>query len=284
MRIKYLMHALVFLWGLSSQMLVANGSDLAAPAQRIIALSPHSVELLFLLGVGDRIVATTEYADYPEQAKAIPRIGSHSSIQIERVLELDPDLIVVWESGNPAQDVQRMLELGFNVHISRTKALLDIALELESLGALVGKKEQGRALAEQFRTRFMSLSETYQNKAPVSFFYQLWQQPLRTIAAGSWINTVFKHCGAANIFDDASADYPQVSIETVLIKAPEVIVVPSHHGAEIGTDMWQAWPEIPAVKNEHILFFDGDLLHRFSYRVLDGMEQVCTAFDQIRNS
>jgi vitamin B12 transport system substrate-binding protein len=275
---------LVLLCGVQSKVLMANGSDLAVPAQRIIALSPHSVELLFLLGVGDRIVATTEYADYPEQAKAIPRIGSHSSIQIERVLELDPDLIVVWESGNPAQDVQRMIDLGLNVHMSRTKVLLDIAGELETLGALVGKKEQGEALAKEFRQRFLGLSETYQNKAPVSFFYQLWQQPLRTIAAGSWINTVFKHCGGANIFDDASTDYPQVSIETVLIKAPQVIVVPSHHGADIGTDMWQAWPEIPAVKNEHILFFEGDLLHRFSYRVLDGMEQVCTAFDRIRNS
>jgi len=84
-----------------------NISDTVAakPANRIIALSPHSVEMLFAIGAGDRIVATLDYADYPKAALAIPRIGNFNGIQIEKVVELQPDLIIVWKSGNKSNNL-----------------------------------------------------------------------------------------------------------------------------------------------------------------------------------
>ncbi|KZX75552.1 hypothetical protein A3715_14255 [Oleiphilus sp. HI0009] len=260
--------------------MVAN----AKQVERIIALSPHSVEILFLLGVGDKIVGTVDFADYPEEAKSIPRIGGHTAIQIDRVLELEPDIVIAWESGNPTRDIERIKELGIVVYESTTKELEDIPQEILRIGDKVGRSAEAQVQAQNYRERLDSLRDNYQSRKPVSFFYQLWSKPLRTMAAGSWINQMFAGCGAVNVFDDPSMDYPQVSLESVIDLRPEVIVVPTHHGTEMDLNMWNDWPEIPAVKNDHIVFFNGDLLHRFSYRTLYGMQQICEVFDDIRQS
>lgn len=254
----------------------------AKPVDRIIALSPHSVEILFLLGAGDKIVGTTEFADYPEAALSIPRIGNYDGIQIDRVLELESDLVIAWEGGNPAKDLERIKTLGIPLHLSKTKRLEDIPKEIQAIAKRIGYEQQGEALASEYLERLAALRNRYQDSEKVRFFYQLWSKPLRTMAAGSWINEMFRGCGGENIFDDPALDYPQVSLESVIEKQPDVIVVPTHHGGEVAVEMWQDWPEIPAVKNEQILFFNGDLLHRFSYRTLDGMQQVCERFDELR--
>ena len=251
--------------------------------QRIIALSPHSVELIFLLGAGDRIIATTSFADYPEAAKSIPVIGGYNGIQIEKVLALKPDLIVAWESGNKADDLAQLERLGFKVYRSQTRNLAGIADEILNLGKLMGLKSRAKAEAEAFTQRLASLKAANIEKRPVPFFYQLWNDPLRTMAGKSWINEMLVGCGGRNIFDESIGDYPQVSIETVLERKPEAIIIPSHHGHGLGEgDFWQKWPEIPAVKNQHIYYVNGDILHRFSVRALDGMQTICTHFDQVR--
>ena len=253
-------------------------------AERIVALSPHSVEMLFLLGAGDKIVGTLDYADYPEQAKAIPRIGGHEGIQLDRLLELEPDLVIVWQTGNQNRDIARIEDFGIPLYISETKRLADIPKELHELAELVGATNKGKELAEAYNNRLGDLRAHYSGRSKVRFFYQLWSDPLRTVASGSWINEMFDGCGGENVFSSTTSDYPQVSLESVIEKQPQVIVVPTHKGKEIPMDMWLDWPEIPAVKNQQMIFFDGDLLHRFSYRTLDGMQQVCERFDEIRTT
>lgn len=259
----------------------------AAPAsanQRIIALSPHSVELLFLLGAGDRIIATTSFADYPEAAKSIPVIGGYNGIQIEKVLVLKPDLIIAWEGGNKADDLTQLERLGVKVYRSQTRDLDGIAVELLRLGELLGLQAQAKLEADKFTTGLADLKASYANKEKLNFFYQLWNEPLRAMAAKSWINEMLEGCGGQNIFDATIGDYPQVSIETVLESQPEVIIIPSHHGHGLGEgDFWKKWPEIPAVQNQHIFYVNGDLLHRFSVRALQGMKTVCEHFEQVRS-
>tara|TARA_R110001592_G_scaffold138511_5_gene357736 strand:- start:35285 stop:36112 length:828 start_codon:yes stop_codon:yes gene_type:complete len=251
--------------------------------QRIIALSPHSVELLFLLGAGDRIVATTSFADYPEAAKLIPVIGDYSGIQIEKVLSLKPDLVIAWEGGSKVDDINQLERLGINVYRSNTSSLSDIADEIVSLGELIGLEKQAKEEAKKYLDGLEGLKKQYANKAPIRFFYQLWSEPLRAMAAKSWINEMFEVCGGQNIFDASIGDYPQVSIENILAKQPDVIIIPSHHGKGLGEgDFWQKWPEVPAVKNNRIFYVDGDLLHRFSVRTLQGMKYVCEYLDSVR--
>lgn len=250
---------------------------------RIIALAPHAVELLYMLGAGDRIVATTEYADYPEAANNIPRIGGYAGIQLERVLELEPDLIIAWQGGNKAQDIEQMQALNLPVHLSKTKDLDDIPREMQTLGRMLGLEANGKKAAEEFNQKLKQLRLKYHDKKQVKVFYQLWSEPLRAMAAGSWINELITSCGGVNIFNDTDLDYPQVSIETVLIQKPDVIIIPSHHGSKTEAgDKWKSWPEIPAVKHNQIYFINGDILHRFSARILQGMQAVCDSLEKAR--
>lgn len=137
--------------------LLCSTDVLAQPAKRIIALSPHAVEMLYAIGAGDTIVAATDYADYPEAAKKIPRIGGYYGIQMERVMELNPDLIVVWDSGNKAEDINQLRTLGFNLYGSDPKTLEGVAKELEELGQLTGHVEEASKAAAAYRAELIRL-------------------------------------------------------------------------------------------------------------------------------
>ena len=258
-------------------------------AQRIVALSPHSVELLYALGVGDRIIGTTEFADYPEAANKIERVGGYHGIQTERILELEPDLIVAWEGGNKAEDLNMLESLKLPVYRSETKRLRQITQEIKALGVLTGTEAKASALIQSFHSELDKLTEMHKGKAKVTFFYQLWSVPLRTISTGSWINEMLTICGGENIINDPKLDYPQISLETVLLNEPQAIIIPANHGhddkvnGETGTGLdWKKWPEIPAVKNDHIYRINGDILHRFSLRVIEATQVLCKTFDGIR--
>lgn len=256
-------------------------------AQRIIALSPHSVELLFALGVGERIVGTTEFADFPQAANQIERIGGYHGIQLERIMELKPDLIVAWQGGNSDEDLNQLESLGLPVYRSATKRLQHITTEISVLGDLTGTPEKAKQLIAEFNGVFDRLKADNVSKQKIRFFYQLWSSPIRTISTGSWISEMLEICGGVNIFDDPSIEYPQVSLESILLKAPQVIIIPSAHGhdnGEISGLKWHEWPEIPAVKHDHIYRINGDILHRFSLRVVQATEKVCETFDHVRAS
>jgi vitamin B12 transport system substrate-binding protein len=254
-------------------------------AQRIVALSPHSVELLYALGIGDRILATTDYADYPEAAKQIERVGGYHGVLAERILELNPDLIVAWEGGNKSGDLDKLESLGLPVYRTETKKLRDIAIEITMLGALTGTQKKAKLLVDKFHQDLDSLTKENKNKNKVSFFYQLWSSPIRTISVGSWINEMLTICGGSNIVTIPDVDYPQISLETVLLNKPQAIIIPSAHGhdnGELSGLKWTDWPEIPAVKNQHIYRINGDILHRFSLRVVEAIETICSTFDRVR--
>ncbi|QQX82606.1 cobalamin-binding protein [Shewanella sp. KX20019] len=260
---------------------VAYAAVDTAPAKRIIALSPHAVEMLYAIGAGESIVATTDHADFPEAALQIPRIGGYYGIQIERILELNPDLVVVWEGGNKAEDITRIKELGFKVFNSNPKTLEAVADELEALGELTGKQAQALEVATGYRQALTQLRADNAAKIEVSVFYQLWSTPLMTVAQNSWIQQIIAVCHGDNVFVDAASDYPQVSLETVLLKMPDVILQSQDEGNISGVD-WSQWPEIPAVKQQHIYQLNADLLHRAAPRALLGVEALCAALDKVR--
>ncbi|EDQ02831.1 ABC transporter, periplasmic substrate-binding protein, putative [Shewanella benthica KT99] len=254
---------------------------MAAPAKRIIALSPHSVEMLYAIGAGGSILATTDYADFPKSALDIPRIGGYHGIQIERVIELEPDLVVVWGSGNKAEDLQRLKDLGFNVYNSDPKTLEAVAEELKELGKLTGHQVEANKVADDYLAGLEALRKDNLAKPEVKVFYQLWSTPLMTVAKNSWIQQIIAVCHGENVYLDAANDYPQVSLESVLLKMPEVILQSQDEGNVLGVD-WSEWQEIPAVNNQHIYQLNADLLHRAAPRALQGVQALCDALDKAR--
>lgn len=248
---------------------------------RIVALAPHLVEMLYAIGAGEQIVATTEHADYPQAAQNIPRIGGFYGIQIEKLLSLKPDLVLVWDGGNQAKDIDKIHAFGIKTYHSNPKTLDDVANELETLGQLTNHQLQAKQVAQAYRAELKNLRQHSEKLAKVKVFYQLWSQPLMTVAKQSWINQMIELCGGQNVFVDAASAYPQISLENVIQAKPEVILQ-SQDKTQISSINWRQWPEIPAVKQHHIFKLNADLVHRASPRAIEGVKAVCLAINHAR--
>lgn len=257
----------------------------SAPAQRIIALSPHAVELLFAIGAGDRIVGAIDNSDYPEQAKSLNFVGNYQGIVIEKIIALKPDLIITWHSGNKINQIEQLKSLGLKVVDSDPTSLLEIAQDIRLLGRLTGLNVSAETIAHKFEQQLNTIVEQYQTKQKISVFYQLWSKPLMTISNQSWLNLFIEGCGATNVFATSTSAYPQVSIENVLLANPQVLLIPKDEQTR-SHDLfnWQQWQHLNAVKNNHIYYPNGTLLHRPTPRVLTAMSEMCQQIDQAREN
>nr|WP_051902593.1 vitamin B12 ABC transporter substrate-binding protein BtuF [Photobacterium sanctipauli] len=267
----------LFTLGLFSHLVAAQ------PAERIISLSPHTTELAYAAGLGDKLVAASDYSDYPEQAKSLERVANYRGIKLERIVALKPDLILAWQGGNPTREMARLEQLGFEVFYSNPTTLDDIATTVETLGRYADSPQQARQVADDFRQRLDGLRKSNLDQRPVRYFYQLSASPIITVAGGSWPSQVFALCGGQNIFADSSAAYPQVSAEQVIVRQPEVIFGTPHADTEVS--IWSKWQkQLPAVENGHIFTLTADWLNRPTPRTILAVEQVCGYLDKIRNN
>jgi len=256
-----------------------------AALPKVIALAPHIVEMLYDVGAGGQIIATTDFADYPEQAKKIPSIGNYIRLQLEKVIALKPDLIIAWQSGNPSDDLARLSQLGFKVVYSEPKTFSDIAKELRRFAELTGHSEQGKKVAAQFLKQLAGIKARYRDKQPLTAFYELWSRPLTTVAKGSWPQQHLNICRAENPFEQVSSPYPQVNIEQVLKTPLQLIIQPlSENQKDKEGFNWQDWPTIQAVSENNIITPDADALHRMTRRSLLALDKLCADIDQVRQS
>ena len=255
----------------------------AQPVKTIISLSPHTTEMAYAAGLGDKLIAASDYSDYPEAAKSLERVANYRGIKMERIVALQPDLILAWEGGNPTREMTRLEQLGFKVFYSNPKSLEDIAATLEQLGQFADTPEQAQHNAQDFRQRLDKLRLIHKEKQPVSYFYQLSTSPIITVAGDNWPSQVFSLCGGQNIFANSAVAYPQVSQEQVIIRQPEVIFGTSHAAAD--PSVWNNWREqLPAVEKQHIFTVTSDWLNRPTPRTIKAAEEVCQYLDQVRES
>ena len=249
----------------------------------IVALSPHIVEMLYDIGAGEQIIGTTAFSDYPDQAKNIPIIGNYIRLQLEKIIALQPDLIIAWKSGNPSDDLARLKQLGFKVIYSEPHNFEDIAKEMREFGQLTGHANQAEQQAQQLLSKLASIKKQYQNKSPITVFYELWSRPLTTVAKGSWPQQFLNICQANNPFEQVAIPYPQVNIERVLQAPIQLIIQPlSINQSDKKGFNWQDWTIIPAVINKQLIQPDADAMHRMSMRSLKQLEILCADIDKTR--
>ena len=253
-------------------------------AARIISLAPSLTELLYAAGAGDKLVGVVEYSDYPEAARSLPIIGRYDLLDMERILALQPDLVVAWQTGNPRASVNRLRELGLTVYIAEPKSLESIPSHIQRLATLAGTENEANAVINQFNETLASLSEGYSQKSPVRTFYQVWDRPLISAGGNELINDIIDLCGGANIFADISLVAPKVSVEAVLTRDPQVIVA---SGMDIERpewlDEWLSWEQLSAVSSGSLFFVPPELLQRHTPRALLGARSMCEQIDLARD-
>ena len=256
--------------------------ELAAPAQRIVSLAPHATELLFAAGAGKQVIGVITPADWPAEAAVLLRVGDSRAIDLERIADLRPDLVVAWPYVAPAQ-LEHLRDLGLAVYLSDPHTPEEIADDLERLGTLAGTRESALRAAAVYRARLAAVRARERSMPKVRVFYEIWHLPLYTVGGKHLISAAIDLCGGENVFAALKLPAPSVSIEAVLAAAPEAIVAGTD-GALRPTwlDAWAPWRSVPAVARGNLLVVDANLLHRAGPRFIDGVEQLCMALDRAR--
>ncbi|CAH0527065.1 vitamin B12 ABC transporter substrate-binding protein BtuF [Vibrio hippocampi] len=262
--------------------LLASQAAFAA-AQRVISLAPHTTELAYAAGLGDSMIAASDYSDYPEAALELERVANYQGINLERIVTLNPDLILAWPVGNAQRELEKLEKLGFEIFYSSTGSLEKIAENLERLSHYADDPQIGLKAARDFRTQLAEIESNTHSKEPVSYFYQLSEKPMITLGGKSWPNEVFEFCGGKNIFAQSKAPYPQVNMEQIIVAKPQAIFTSEHAIAH--HQWWLKWSnELPAVSKNHIWSLTSDWLNRPTPRTLLAIKEVCQHFDTIRES
>jgi iron complex transport system substrate-binding protein len=189
---------------------------LAAPAQRVVSLAPHLTELMYAAGAGARLVGALEYSDYPAQAKALPRVGSEASIDLEALVALRPDLVIAWPNAGSSRAVERIAALGIPVFRSEPRELEDIARTMETLGS---SRNRGAAGAAAASARARRASRQLRPAAAGARVLGL-GQPLVTVTGDHVISKVMRLCGGENVMAALPALAPEIDRETVLRATP----------------------------------------------------------------
>lgn len=249
--------------------------------EKIISLAPSNTEIVYALGLEDRLVGVTEYCDYPEAAKEKPLIGGFSTVDIEKVVEIQPDLILA--TNIHKDEVLPQLErLGLTVLTLDPKTVDEIPEAINLIGWFTGKKEEASHLVTEMENRIKAVTDktlALPEAQRPAVFYILWHDPLRTVNAEARIHELIVKSGGMNIAEDLEGDYPTMSLEAVLMANPQVIIAGSGHGTGENLPFQFALTEprlaeVEARRNGRVYEIDADLTSRPAPRIVDGLEKL----------
>lgn len=236
---------------------------------RIITLSPHLAELAYSAGAQDNLVGVSSYSDFPEQVKAIQKIGDAFKLDYEAIISLQPDYILTWKGGTPVAAVEKLKSLKLNIIETEINNLADIPSTIAQISELTNTQKLAKPQIDLFNEKLNKLKNT--NRIDKTAFIQTFHQPLYTISGKHWMSQAIAICGYQNIFKDLPQLSAPVTLESVISKNPQTIINISKQ-----KDLqWQKWQNLEAVKNQQIITLDPDLFSRPSMRLLDGIEGLC---------
>jgi iron complex transport system substrate-binding protein len=260
-----------------------NPVTLQQPAQRVVSMSPHITELLFAAGGGARVVGAMNFSDFPEAAKKIPLVGSSTQLDMERLIALKPDLLVVWQGGNTARQLEQLRQLGIPMYHSEPQRMDQIPDSVAKLGQLLGTGTVANAAAASFRAKAAALAARYGGRPPVRMFFQIWDKPLYTINGKQIVSDAVRMCGGENIFAGLPVKAPEVSIEAVIAEDPEVIFGGDRgEQPDAGLNIWKPYKALQAVRRGNLFALSGGLLARAGPRMIDGAAEMCEKLELAR--
>ncbi|MGE0115927.1 MAG: helical backbone metal receptor [Steroidobacteraceae bacterium] len=252
-----------------------------APARRIVTLTPGLTELIYAVGAQQWLLATVEYADFPQAAQQIPRIGDAFHVDLEKLLALRPDLVLVWTSGTSATIVEQIKALGLRVESIDVRHLSDVSTSLLRMGELTGMQANAQQAAQAFEQGMQELRSRYAGRTPLRVFVEVNRQPLYTVNGRHVLSEVLNLCGGENVFASLDQLAPVIGVEAVLKADPEVILSTEGTLPEVRQD-WQAWPQLKAVKQKQIVVVSPDATTRATPRLLQGAQDICNALQSVR--
>ena len=246
-------------------------SSPALAALRVVSLAPSLSEIVVELDSADLLVGVLDAGERPAAIADVPSVGRYGQLDMERLLSLKPDLLLLWPGSVGAAQRDQLKHLNIPTFVAEPHTLTQLAAQIEAIAEQLGRPDRGAKRAAQLREQLDDLRQRYRRDVPLRVFYQVWDKPLYTVGGGQIISDALEVCGARNAFADLNLPAPQVSIEAVLQRDPEVIVAGDQ--AQLGA--WKAWPQVAAVRQGRLLLVTDKGLERPSGQMIIATAKLC---------
>jgi iron complex transport system substrate-binding protein len=247
----------------------------AEPPKRIISLAPATTEMLFALGLGDRVVGVTNFCDYPDGAKKKPKVGGMSNPSLEAVVSLKPDLVILSVDGNPKEFDERLRAMKIKTYVIYSNRISELPKGIRDMGLVLGVKDKADALAADMEHRINKLKVVKKPTPKKKVLFIIWPEPLMVAGPGSITDDALQMLGAENIAGKTASAYPKYSLEEVIRRAPDIIFIGKGQNSmnEVSEGLLKRLQSTPAAKNNKV-FYVSDYLYRLGPRTLKGIEEL----------
>ncbi len=240
---------------------------------RIVSLAPTSTEILFAIGAGNQVVACSDLSDFPEEVKNLPKIGGFDgkTLSLEAIFAYEPDLVYLTNVMHNFL-IPQLEANGIDYYISYGDSIEGVKNEILEIGKLTGHEAESQKVVAQID---QDLNFIKTKNILASVYWEVWNAPYMSAGKKSFINDLMGAAGLKNIFDDIDDAYPIVSEESIVLRGPEVILIPKNSGLSVDAVKGRkGWEDIPAVKNGKIFIVDDDLLTRAGPRLGKSVKEL----------
>ncbi len=261
-----------------------------AQPRRIVSTTPSITEMLFALGLGDRVVGVTTYCHYPEQAKSITKIGTYIQPNFEVILALRPDLVIIQE--NPIRLAEKLEALHLKVLELKHTSVADIYSSITAIGRATGAEAAAHKLNDSIRAKLSEIRRRTISLPRRRVMFVVSRTPntlegLMVTGKASYLNELISVAGGENVFADAPTPYPKVSLEEVLARSPEVIIDMGEMADTAGVteeqkhrvvELWRRYPSLAAVKRNTVYAVASDIFVVPGPRMVDAAREFARMF------
>jgi len=245
---------------------------LSDPPTRVISLMPSITEMVFAIGAGDAVIGVTQWCDYPPEARTRAKVGDMRP-NIEAILALEPDLVLAVDAvRNDALETLRRLKIP--LFIMNTASLEHVYAHMQTLGRMFRRVPEANAMVHAMRAKVQAIVEKTRSVSRPRVLYVLSERPFISVARGSFVHQILELAGADNIAKDAGTAWPRLSMEVVLQKDPEILLLPPRDddaSAGSGTEQWTQWSTLTAVKHNRVHFIPRIIVNRPGPRLVQGL-------------
>jgi iron complex transport system substrate-binding protein len=259
----------------------AHGSS-PPPPKRIVSLAPAMTEMLFSLGLGGRVVGVTTACDRPDEARSKTKIGGMANPSLEAIVALKPDLVVLTSDGNPKAIAERLAKLDIATHIFRARRLTELPAGIREMGRALGARPAADRLAKGIEAAIRDAGSPQQRKSSQAAagrgrkaLFVIWTSPLIVAGPGTILDDAMRLSGLTNIASDARVPYPRFSLESVIERQPDLILIGKGHNdmKKLSEGFLKSLSMLEAVRKGRVCFL-GDGLYRPGPRIPAGMAEL----------
>lgn len=258
----------------------ASAAPLPSEVNRIVSTAPSLTEILFAIGLGEKIVGVSNYSDYPPEAAKKKKVGTFWQPNVEAVIAAKPDLVITLGFSQQKNLAERLRRIGYNSLTLNIKKISGLFDAIEMIGTATDMRVEAKALVSDMKEKLRNLSASAATEKKVRVLFVVQREPLRVAGRQTFVNEMIELAGGENAIGSTLHKYPPIGAEQVIACGADVIIESAMTGRNLAKQKdkaiqhWGRFKNVPAVKNGRIYVIDGDTVSRLGPRLCEGARAI----------